>query len=52
MTKEAFYESNQDSLDNAWIEHISCGEWGSGEDRINITDEMFWEFIEDKMESK
>lgn len=46
---DAFYTNNQDQLEGAWEDYISEGEWGSGEDKINITDGMFWEFVEDCM---
>jgi len=45
-----FYSQFQDELEKEWEEYLADGEWGSGEDKINITDKMFWEFIEDRME--
>jgi hypothetical protein len=47
---ENFYNENQDMIETAWEDHLSFGEFGSGEDRINITDDMFWEFVEDYCE--
>ena len=44
---EQFYSDNQDEIETLWEIHLSEGEWGSGYDRINITDKMFWEFVED-----
>lgn len=42
-----FYNLNQEDIDSHWEEYIFENEWGSGEDRIKITDLMFWEFVED-----
>jgi len=47
---ETYYRDNQDELDAEWEDYLSYGEWGSGEDQIKITNEMFWEFIEEKMD--
>jgi hypothetical protein len=44
---EADYAFNQEEVETAWREYISSQDWGSGEDLIKITDEMFWEFVED-----
>ena len=44
---ENFYNQNQTEVEIAWAEHLSEGEFGSGEDTIKITDDMFWEFVED-----
>lgn len=50
MTKlEEYYDDNQKRLDDLWQDHISFGEWGSGEDAIVITDKMFWQFVEEQM---
>lgn len=45
-----YYLNNQEEIENQWEEHLYSNDWGSGEDKIQITDEMFWEFVEDKME--
>lgn len=44
---ENYYYDNQDELHRMWDIHVSEGEWGSGEDKIVLTDDMFWEFVED-----
>jgi hypothetical protein len=49
---EQFYLENQDFLEEAWTEHIVAGEWGSGEDRLNITDDMFWEWVEEQHDAQ
>ena len=46
---EAYYNENQDILDEAYQLHVSEGEWGSGEDKIKLGDDHFWEFVEDVM---
>jgi len=45
---EDFYHQHQEEIDNQWQDHIYSNDWGSGEDRIRITDEMFWEFVEER----
>jgi len=45
---EQYYDENTESLEQAWEEHIANNDWGSGEDRITITDQMFFEFVEEK----
>lgn len=47
---EKFYDENQEELETLWEEHLSYGEWGSGLDSIRITEDMFWEFVEEQME--
>lgn len=42
-----FYSINEESIDEMWHEHLSYAELGSGDDKIAITDAMFWEFVED-----
>ena len=42
-----FYDLNPDLCEAHFEEYISFGEWGSGDDKISITDDMFWEFIQD-----
>lgn len=42
---ERFYNANNEVLEQMWEEHVATGEWGSGSDRITITDDMFWEFV-------
>jgi hypothetical protein len=42
-----FYDNNQDSLEKDFEEYVSCGEWGSGNDRITPD---FWEFIEERFD--
>lgn len=49
---DTFYRDNQSFIDDAWSEYLSFGEWGSGEDRIEITDDMFWEFVEEIMDKE
>lgn len=44
---EQFYNDNQTEIETMWAEYLSYGEFGSGEDRIKITDDMFWEFVQD-----
>lgn len=45
-----FYHQYQDELEKGFSEYISEGEWGSGEDRITITDDMFWEYVSQEHE--
>lgn len=40
---------NQDLLNELWADHVASGEWGSGADRIAITDDMYWEFVDELM---
>lgn len=51
LTKEieTFYDKNQDTIEEAWAEYLSYAELGSGADNIKVTDEMFWEFVENIM---
>lgn len=49
---ETFYDQNQDEIESAWSEHLSYAELGSGFDRIQVTDEMFWEFVENLHDSQ
>jgi hypothetical protein len=51
MTNEAYnyYLENEEDVDFEWEEHIGSGEWGSGEDEIKISEDMFWEFVEERM---
>lgn len=46
MTLVEYYESEQDMLHEAFDQYVDENEWGSGNDRIKITDAIFWEFIE------
>lgn len=41
-----FYASNMDDIEESWAQHVSESEWGSGEDEISITEDMFWEYVE------
>jgi hypothetical protein len=43
-----FYEENQEELENDFENYVLENEWGSGEDKIRITDTVFWEFVEEK----
>lgn len=45
-----FYDNNCKYIEELWEDYIMNKEWGSGEDRIKITDSMFWEFVEKLME--
>ena len=45
-----FYNNNQDELEREWELYIYDREWGSGEDKITITEGMFWEWVEEEME--
>jgi hypothetical protein len=49
---EKFYNENQDELHRDWDDYISYKEMGSGEDKIEVTDDMFWEFVEERMEEQ
>lgn len=40
-------KQNEDALNAEWEEYISFQEWGSGQDRIKITDHMFFEWAYD-----
>lgn len=46
---EKYYNENQDILDEAYQLHVSEGEWGSGQDKIKLGDDHFWEFVENVM---
>ena len=46
---EEYYNANQDILDEAYQEYINSNDWGSGKDKIKLTDEHFWEFVENVM---
>jgi hypothetical protein len=45
-----YYLSMQEELDEQWQDYVYENDWGSGEDKITITDDMFFEFVEEKME--
>lgn len=47
-----YYNQNQEELEQSWAEYLGEGEFGSGEDKIKITDEMFWEFVEEKFQEE
>lgn len=47
---ENFYYDNQDLLEDEWEEYVVEHDWGSGEDKIKITDEIFWDFIEGRFQ--
>lgn len=42
----SFYDHNQEFCEEKFAEHVIENDWGSGEDKITITDDMFWEFVE------
>lgn len=44
---EEYYNKNQDYIELLWEEHVISNDWGSGEDKIQITDEIFWEWLEE-----
>ena len=46
-----YYLNFQEELENDWQEYIIENDWGSGQDKITITDEMFMEFVEERMEA-
>ena len=48
---EKFYYDNQDELEKEFEIYVTEKEWGSGEDRIRITEDTFWEFVEEKLEA-
>ena len=48
---EEFYRDHQDHIEELWAEHISQGEWGSGEDKITPNNDMFKEFVYELMEN-
>lgn len=47
-----FYDNNRRYIENLWEDYVMNKEWGSGEDKINISDAMFWEFVEDLMKNQ
>ena len=47
-----YYNDNQSLLETEWENHLSSNDWGSGQDSIPITDEMFWEFVEEYKDSQ
>lgn len=42
-----YYNDNQDAIEEQFAQYVSEGEWGSGDDKIEITDDIFWDFVED-----
>ena len=44
-----FYNQNDEVLEQMWEEHVATEDWGSGSDRIEITDAMFWDFVSDTL---
>lgn len=42
-----YYKNNQDEIEASWEEKLSYMELGSGEDKIKVTDNMFWEYVEE-----
>ena len=42
---EDFYFYNDDRIYSMWREYIDGNDWGSGDDRIRVTDDMFWAFV-------
>lgn len=53
ITKEIenFYYDNQENLDNLFNDYVIKNDLGGfGLDTINITDEIFWDFVEDQFE--
>jgi len=49
---ERFYHENMAELEKEYEEMISYRDFGSGEDRISVNEDMFWEFVEEKMEEQ
>ena len=47
---EQFYNDNQDWLEDGWSEYLIENDWGSGEDKIKISEDMFWEWVETQLE--
>lgn len=44
---EKYYYDNTEYVDERWSDYISYKDWGSGEDRTTITDDMFWQFVQE-----
>lgn len=42
----------QEQMEYEWQEHLLENDWGSGEDKIKITDNMFFEFVAEKSSAK
>ena len=45
-----YYLDNQEELETNFEEYISYKDWGSGDDKIKITDELFFEWVADQQE--
>jgi hypothetical protein len=45
-----YYLDNQETLENDFTDYISYKDWGSGDDKIKITDEIFFEWVADQHE--
>lgn len=47
---ETWYKNNQDRLDEMYAEHISMGDWGSGEDSLYVEfgSDIHDEWVEDR----
>lgn len=45
-----YYLDNQDELHADFEEYIFEHDWGSGDDKIKITDEIFFEWVADQHE--
>jgi hypothetical protein len=42
----------ESEIEEAWQEHLLENDWGSGKDRIKITDEMYNEFKDNYLENQ
>lgn len=42
-----YYNDNQNAIEEQFAQYVSESEWGSGDDKIEITDCIFWDFVGD-----
>ena len=47
-----YYTNNQDEIEKSFSEYLSENDWGSGEDKIIISDQIFFDWIETFIEQK
>jgi len=45
----AFESLNSEILEECWADHLELWERGLGYDRIKVTEEMYWEFVDEIM---
>jgi len=45
-----YYLQNQEELEAEWADYVISHDWGSGEDKIKITDDIFFEWVSDQID--